>query len=1158
MNGLARTHKSRAIWLRESPRRGMILFVVVAMLALLAVVSFAFYYYASQEALTSRLALDNQQRTRPDPDALLAYALRQLVFDERPTGPFTSQMAMYSLLRNLFGSEGLEPFSGTGRFHGPDFSYYPNPPGTSYDRYYAICYWNRQHQPDMDGTLNPPYTFPDFNHCFLGRITTDGPTGELVIVEQSFIRRSFPVGPGAASYFDPYDPVYINFWIDPNWPGATPMPLALREALVFRPHPWRHPNFPPPADIGGDVRNLPPGIPVKIMRRDPTTGQLVELRHYGNDSIWMDLNFPVQTGPDGRTYKPLFAFFITELDSRIDAKVFADTFRYRKDSGGINRGLPNRVSSFLGLGDLEALYRHGDTGADGFISGFFDQQNPPDFTNRVKEPKFRHSLTMKSADLMWAGLGPLGFDPITASAPPNGPDYHPSKGRLHPLPYSPWYGEPWRLNRRLNLADPNLTSGDRQKLARDIYFRLLVATGKLWDIYDPNNNTQPRKGLPADPDDPTLPRPDFRDLAQLALNMVDFLDPDDNSTPFFFACDVNGNPLPATNPDDLITLNPNYPDETFRVPKYWVFGTELPRPVINEVLAEYQAPANNNPGVVTIRVWVELWNPPASQQCLNPPSNVQDVSIRLGKGNNNSKSAYRVVLAAAHPATDSPANVTGVPAEPRNWDWANNKLLWDDDAFDNMDAFTGEPHSTLESGRYLIIGPTGDTIDNTLGKSPRVQTAAMEYKLYQDNNGDWYVYDSANNTPTNVRAYDKGADPNNPNETSGILVLLQRLADPSEPHNPVRNPYITVDWVHLPGAGLNDRSSGGNSRSYIRVKANRAQLQLGGMEPQQTNQNTMMPANTWHSLGNPNQGSQASAARDKFVHLNTNPSSPLDLLFVSKLKPHQLTSTFDSYQNGFSSPHLAPWFNTRYHRFFELVDMPGKGGVSSGGHRIFGRLNLAAALLNSNPYDLDNFKAVVDLWLSANFGKTEVEVAWNVLRGASPIYSMGIDGVNRSWFAPDEDGRWCLALRDGPTYDIPDPPSLFDYSEDGITTGSGQDRPHPYQQAELARRLWPNITTRSNVFAVWCTVGFFECRPNNPNPNPADPRAWLIGPEIDADVGRQVRYRFFAIVDRTIIAEWMLANTVPVEAQLGRDDIDPRRTGPNGEPPCVIYWSRIQ
>ena len=516
--------------LESKTRRGMVLFIVVAMLALFAVVSVAFYYYATQESMASRLTLDAQQRLRPDPDALFAYALRQLVFDEPGNGPFKSHMATHSLLRNLFGSEGLEPFSGTGRLHGQDYSYFPSPPyppgSYYYDPYYAACYIDpnvprisRIYDPARDGSCNPPYTFPDFNHCFLGRITTDGPTGSLVVLEQSFIRRSVPRDPGSpagspSNYFDPYDPANIGFWNDPNWPNpSSPMPLALRQAIVFRPHPLLHqidpvtgqPRFPPPADIGGDVRNLPPGIPVKILAPDPKTGQLQDtgLRHYGNDSIWMDLGFPVQTGPDGRTYKPLFAFFITELDSRLDLNAFAKSFRYAKSSGtGVNRGLPSTVSPLpLGLLELESLYRHGDTGADAFASVLFGKGDT-DLLQQLKNSEFRHSLTLNSSDLMWAGLWPLGYSPGSGSSP-SGQDYNPAKGRLWPLPFSPWYGSPWRLNRRLNLNDVNLrgaTLEDKQRLARDIYFRLLVATGKLLNIYDPKTGSW--SALPQDPANP--------------------------------------------------------------------------------------------------------------------------------------------------------------------------------------------------------------------------------------------------------------------------------------------------------------------------------------------------------------------------------------------------------------------------------------------------------------------------------------------------------------------------------------------------------------------------------------------------------------------------------------------------------------------------------
>jgi hypothetical protein len=51
------------------------------------------------------------------------------------------------------------------------------------------------------------------------------------------------------------------------------------------------------------------------------------------------------------------------------------------------------------------------------------------------------------------------------------------------------------------------------------------------------------------------------------------------------------------------------------------------------------------------------------------------------------------------------------------------------------------------------------------------------------------------------------------------------------------------------------------------------------------------------------------------------------------------------------------------------------------------------------------------------------------------------------------------------------------------------------------------------VFAVWLTVGFFEVQDMDANGNPISPP--MFGAELGYNQGRQIRHRFFAIVDRS-------------------------------------------
>jgi len=73
---------------------------------------------------------------------------------------------------------------------------------------------------------------------------------------------------------------------------------------------------------------------------------------------------------------------------------------------------------------------------------------------------------------------------------------------------------------------------------------------------------------------------------------------------------------------------------------------------------------------------------------------------------------------------------------------------------------------------------------------------------------------------------------------------------------------------------------------------------------------------------------------------------------------------------------------------------------------------------------------------------------------------------------------------------------------------------NPYFRYQAIHRLGNLATTRSNVYAVWITVGYFEVTPTQSGT--VFPDGYMLGQELGSDTGEIERHRAFYMIDRSI------------------------------------------
>jgi hypothetical protein len=324
---------------------------------------------------------------------------------------------------------------------------------------------------------------------------------------------------------------------------------------------------------------------------------------------------------------------------------------------------------------------------------------------------------------------------------------------------------------------------DRQNLARDIFVRLVALT--LPQVIASWNHANGQYTFHQ-----TIISThynDLRSLAQLAVNIVDYIDNDDIMTPFAW--------------------DPNSPTEV-------VWGVERPRLVINEVYSEVTNDPNDptfgavpmpaqNP--VHVRFWVELHNPTSTPYPAGTDGPLGDGSVPLRLPDAApAYSVYKLLITqnannAVSNALRDPENNSG---EPR----VASQITFDFSLADNTPLQRINPANADPDAGMLVLAAHVPAVRAADEFNPNPNWPAGAPVLTGAPAG---MPNSLTYTFPLNGALD--ANGNLVNVLKDHVVLLQRLANPYLPPGP-DNPYITVDFMdHVPTFDAIQRASGANT-----------------------------------------------------------------------------------------------------------------------------------------------------------------------------------------------------------------------------------------------------------------------------------------------------------------------------------------------------------
>ena len=283
-------------------------------------------------------------------------------------------------------------------------------------------------------------------------------------------------------------------------------------------------------------------------------------------------------------------------------------------------------------------------------------------------------------------------------------------------------------------------------------------------------------------------------------------------------------------------------------------------------------------------------------------------------------------------------------------------------------------------------------------------------------------------------------------------------------------------------------------------------------------------------------------------HLDRVLVSPAELLHVTATKPHELTHQFFMAQrsanpeerrlaytaNWLDGPDLAHLQANQSTLLFRAMDFLRVGSYMDGspiGGRVAGKANLNTMFndagqplltaVNGLPTVKEHqFSAIADPQPANRFGPQHVDAAWRSFTDPTtgrrtqfdgqdhPFKGLAID-VQTAGLAPGQNSQDRTLAKMGALW-IPQA-----HDEDFSPQGGGNGNPAgAVEKFELLSKTLQQFTTRSNAFAVWATIGYFEVVNEGPYDDVNRP---ILGKELGTDEGTVTRHKFFAVIDRTTL-----------------------------------------